>query len=58
VYGSTDRLAAYPKDGRVRPPDLTATVFHCLGVSPETEIRDALGRPLPVSRGEVIRQVL
>ncbi len=58
VYGSSDRLAAYPKDGRVRPPDLTATIFHCLGVSPETEIRDALGRPLPVSRGEVIRQIL
>src|SRR5262249_16817627 len=58
VHGSSDRLAAYPKDGRVRPQDLTATIFHCLGVSPETEIRDALGRPLPVSRGEVIRQVL
>jgi hypothetical protein len=58
VYGSSDRLAAYPKDGRVRPQDLTATVFHCLGVSPETQIRDALGRPLPVSRGEVIRQIL
>jgi hypothetical protein len=42
----------------VRPPDLTATVFHCLGVSPETEMIDALERPLPVSRGEVIRQVL
>jgi len=25
---------------------------------PRIKIRDALGRPLPVSRGEVIRQVL
>jgi uncharacterized protein (DUF1501 family) len=58
VYGASDRLAAYPKDGRVRPPDLTATVFHCLGIPPETEMVDALGRPLPVSRGEVIRAVL
>jgi hypothetical protein len=58
VYGSSDRLAAYPKDGRVRPQDLTATVFHCLGIPPETEMTDALGRPLPVSRGDVIRQVL
>jgi hypothetical protein len=29
-----------------------------LGVPPATEIRDTLGRPLPVSRGDVIRQVL
>jgi hypothetical protein len=58
VYGASDRLAAYPKDGRVHPQDLTATVFHCLGIPPETEMVDALGRPLPVSRGEVIRQVL
>ena len=35
VYGSSDRLAAYPKDGRVPPQDLTATVFHCLGIPPE-----------------------
>jgi uncharacterized protein (DUF1501 family) len=58
VHGSSDRLAAYPKDGRVRPQDLTATVFHCLGLAPETEIHDALGRPLPASRGEVIRAIL
>jgi uncharacterized protein (DUF1501 family) len=58
VHGASDRLAAYPKDGRVRPQDLTATVYHCLGIPPETEIHDTLGRPLPVSRGDVIRQIL
>ncbi|HKB03358.1 MAG TPA: DUF1501 domain-containing protein [Gemmataceae bacterium] len=31
VYGSSDRLAAYAKDGRVRPQDLTATVVHIPG---------------------------
>jgi len=58
VHGASDKLAAYPKDGRVLPPDLTATVFHCLGIPPDTEIRDSLGRPLPISRGEVIRAIL
>jgi len=58
VEGASDKLAAYPKDGRVLPPDLTATVFHCLGIPPDTEIRDSLGRPLPISRGEVIRSIL
>jgi hypothetical protein len=36
---------------------LTATIFHSLGFRPDIEIHDTLGRPLPISRGEVIRQV-
>ena len=58
VYGSSDRHGAYPNEGRVAPQDLTATVLHCLGYSPDAEIHDALGRPLPISRGEVIRAIL
>src|SRR5262249_12850311 len=57
VHGASDKLGAYPKDGKVVPQDLTATVLHCLGYEPDTEIRDALGRPIPVSRGEVIRAI-
>ena len=55
VYGASDAIGGHPRDGRVQPQDLTATVFHCLGLSPRTEIHDGLGRPLPLSRGEVIR---
>jgi len=57
VYGASDKTGGHPKDGRVQPQDLTATIFHCLGFRPETEIHDTLGRPLPISRGEIIRQV-
>ncbi len=57
VIGSSDRVAGHPRDGRVRPEDLTATIFHALGHEPDTLIHDSLGRPLPISRGEVIRQV-
>jgi len=57
VYGSSDALGGRPREGLVRPHDLTATIFHALGHRPDTEIRDNLGRPLPISRGEVIRQV-
>jgi hypothetical protein len=42
----------------VRPEDLTATIFHCLGHEPDTEIRDNVDRPIPISRGQVVRQVL
>ena len=58
VYGASDPIGAYPKESRVAPQDLTATIFHCLGYDPQTEIHDTLGRPLPLSRGEVIRQIL
>jgi Protein of unknown function (DUF1501) len=58
VHGASDRLAAYPKDGLVRPEDITATIFHCLGLAPETEIHDAQGRSLAISQGQVLRQIL
>jgi hypothetical protein len=58
VVGSSDKTGGLPRDGRVRPQDLTATVFHCLGHAPHTEIHDTLGRPLAISRGEIIRQVV
>jgi hypothetical protein len=55
VIGSSDKLGGFPREGRVQPQDLTATVFHCLGHAPHTEVHDALDRPIPISRGEVIR---
>ncbi len=58
VYGSSDRIGGYPRDGLVRPEDLSATLLHCMGHDPATEIRDPLGRPFPLSRGEVVRAIL
>ncbi|OWK35042.1 hypothetical protein FRUB_09884 [Fimbriiglobus ruber] len=58
VYGASDKIAAFPKDGIVRPQDLTATIFHTVGVPLDSEITDTLGRPLAVTRGEVIRQIM
>jgi uncharacterized protein (DUF1501 family) len=58
VHGASDRIGGHPKGGKVQPQDLTATLFHCLGHHPDTEIRDTEGRPVPISRGEVIRQIL
>ena len=58
VYGASDAIGAFPQDSRVAPHDLTATILHCLGLNPQATIRDTLGRPLPVSRGEVIHSIL
>jgi uncharacterized protein (DUF1501 family) len=58
VYGASDKIGGHPKEGKVQPQDLTATIFHCLGHRPDTTIYDTFGRPLPISRGEVIHQIL
>jgi Protein of unknown function (DUF1501) len=59
VLGATDRIAAFPKDSPVSPKDVLATVYHLLGVDPETHLHDREGRPSAlVPGGKVLREVL
>ncbi|MEZ6061312.1 MAG: DUF1501 domain-containing protein [Planctomycetaceae bacterium] len=58
VHGESDAHAAYPVSGIVTPRDIAATIFHCLGYVPETQIHDQFARPIQISRGEVIEAVL
>jgi hypothetical protein len=58
VHGASDAIGGYPHSGRVRPEDLTATILHSLGISPHSELRDRLDRPLAATRGEVIQQIV
>jgi hypothetical protein len=51
VYGATDAHAAYVKDRPVSPSDFIATIYHALGLSPESEIRDRASRPYPACDG-------
>ena len=58
VYGKSDAVAAYPEEDGVRPADLIATIYHTLGVAPNTELFDSLNRPLPISSGTPIARLL
>lgn len=58
VFGTSDKIGAYPTHDAVRPDDLAATIFHLLGIDPHTEVFDALNRPLSVASGEPISGVL
>lgn len=58
VYGSSDRLAAYPSTNPVSPADLAATVYHLLGIYPRSELTDQQGRPMTASKGDVLTPVL
>ncbi|MBA3314443.1 MAG: DUF1501 domain-containing protein [Planctomycetaceae bacterium] len=58
LYGKSDKSGAYPDTDPVTPDDLSATIYALMGIDPETEIRDALDRPLPLSGGRVIYDVM
>ncbi|MHC4879490.1 MAG: DUF1501 domain-containing protein, partial [Planctomycetota bacterium] len=58
VHGASDKHAAHPVSGRVEPRDIAATIFHCMGYEPETQMVDQSGRPMPITRGHVIDAIL
>jgi uncharacterized protein (DUF1501 family) len=58
IYGASDKQGAYPSREPVTPEDIAATIYEALGIAPETEIRDPLGQPHPLSRGRPIRSLL
>jgi hypothetical protein len=45
VYGSSDRIGGQPSSCPVRPADIVATIYHCLGIPADLELRDRLQRP-------------
>jgi hypothetical protein len=56
VYGESDKNASYVKDKPVRPQELSATIYHALGVPFESKItKDGLSRPL--STGEPLLEL-
>lgn len=57
VHGSSDKIGAYPREGLVRPEDLTATIAFALGIDPAAEYQDPLGRLHFASRGQVLNML-
>ena len=58
VLGSSNRDGGYPETFPVRPDDLSATVFHCLGIDHGQHMYDLQHRPIPLSYGDPISAVL
>lgn len=54
VYGSSDDKGAFPKALACTPPDVHATIFQAMGISPRAELRDMLNRPFPICDGEAL----
>jgi hypothetical protein len=59
VYGKSDRIGNDPAENPVSPHDVVATIYRVLGIPPETEIPDNLGRPIRIAGpGTVIRGIM
>lgn len=58
VFGSSDRDGAEPASDPIRPHDLTATIFHLLGIDHRGTFLDRLGRPQLLTRGEPLTAIL
>jgi hypothetical protein len=57
VIGASDRIAAYPTARPVSPGDLAATIYHALGLDIKHELRDAFGRPYPLTTGHPVLEL-
>jgi uncharacterized protein (DUF1501 family) len=59
IYGSSDATGSFPASNPLTPADILCTMYQSLGVSPLTEIRDQLNRPIRVvPAGEVVPDLL
>jgi uncharacterized protein (DUF1501 family) len=58
VHGASDKDGAYPAEKPVKPDDLAATMYHLLGIPHDTEVRDALNRPIPISYGRPVMEII
>jgi uncharacterized protein (DUF1501 family) len=58
VIGSTDSFGARPRERRLDPHDLLATIYRFLGIDPHRQFPDPTGRPISLCQGEPIRELI
>lgn len=59
IVGGTNPKGEKPAADPRGPEDLTATMFHCLGIDPEAEFHTPEGRPVKlVNNGKVVQELL
>jgi hypothetical protein len=59
AHGTTDTNGMAPATEPVTPDDMAATIFHCLGIDPMTELQTSTGRPINIFReGKVVTKLL
>ena len=59
AHGTTDANGTAPATLACTPDDISATLFHCLGIDPHRELKTPTGRPVQLFReGKVVKELL
>ena len=54
VYGRSDSIGEYPAENPTSPADVTATIYHALGIAPDMMVADRESRPIRLTEGKAI----
>ena len=57
IYGASDKHAAAPAENPTSPADLTATMYHALGIDPGVLVADRLGREQTLTTGTPLTEL-
>jgi hypothetical protein len=59
AHGTTDGNGMAPATEVCTPDDVSATLFHCLGIDPHQELNTSSGRPIQLFReGKIVQKLL
>ena len=58
VHGKSDKTASAPAESPVHPTDLLATIYHSVGIKPDTIVYNHLNQPRELVKGEPVTGIL
>ncbi len=58
VHGKSDKTGSAPLEHPVHPRELLATIYHSVGINPETIVYNHLNQPRELVQGEAINRIL
>ena len=58
VYGKSDKTASAPLEKPVHPTELLATIYHSIGIDPNSIVYNHLNQPRELVQGEVVTGIL
>ncbi len=58
VHGKSDKTGSAPLEGAVHPTELLATVYHAVGIKPDTIVYNHLNQPRELVKGEAVTALL
>ena len=57
VYGKTDATASAPLENPVHPIELLATIYHAVGINPDTIVYNHLNQPRELVKAEIVTKL-